>query len=142
MNKHPIHIQGIICWLPPSKPGRSHFPPEYPFLAQAIFTSDLHAPTMRDAFINYSPDRCCEPGECFKVRICFMSLIGQDEELNRLVKNSELIIMDSYKVIAVCRKLSLAISSGYIEDEGWRLNTTISRAHWNNAPKKLGEKDK
>src|SRR5690242_16282440 len=108
MKNSPVHFTGIICWLPAHRVGKTRFPPDYKFLSLAKFTSDFSAPDM-DAVVSYSPIQESNP-ECYKVRLYFRLLEGREDEIKRLARNSEIIIMDSYKVIAVCRNISIPAS--------------------------------
>lgn len=117
MEKYPVQIEGIICWLPPHKPERPRFPSNTPFLAITRFTSDLCADVL-EAIIYYSPHRESME-DCYKVRLHFVSLDGKWEEIKRLSKNSEILIMDAYKVIAVCRNITLPVSPGTLLDNEW-----------------------
>ncbi|MBI9047485.1 MAG: hypothetical protein JEZ06_23570 [Anaerolineaceae bacterium] len=114
MKKRNIQIIGTICWLPPHKPNRKRFPPDFPFLAIGRFTSDLSGDVL-ETYVNYSPS-CENDNSCFKVRLHYRTLEGKKEELEKKVKNSEVLIMDAYKVIAVCRNLSIPDDVGFIDD--------------------------
>ncbi len=105
MKNSPVHFTGIICWLPTHRPGKIRFPPDYKFLAVAKFTSDFSAPDM-DAVVSYSPFQESNT-ECYKVRLYFRLLEEREDEIRRLARNSEILIMDAYKVIAVCRNITV-----------------------------------
>src|SRR5258707_575970 len=99
MKNYPVHLIGMIFWLPLHTPGRIRFPPNYKFIAIARFTSDFSAPVV-EAVVNYSPFQEANI-EGYKVRLSFRTLGEHKNELARLAKNSEILIMNSYKVIAV-----------------------------------------
>jgi hypothetical protein len=115
MKNFPVQFTGTICWLPTHRPGKIRFPPAYKFLAAAKFTSDFSAPDM-DAVVSYSPFQESS-AECYKVRLYFRLLEGREDEIRRLAKNTEILIMDAYKVIAVCRNISLSESKQMMDDE-------------------------
>jgi len=118
MKRYPIQIIGTIYWLPPHKPDkpRFQFSPAKEFRAIGIFTSDLSG-LVREALINYSPYPECQ-SDCFKVRLWYWTLEGKYDEMKKLSKNSEILIMDGSRVIAVCRNLSVpGPSAGYIDDD-------------------------
>src|SRR5574340_1818809 len=103
----PVFAQftGVICWLPPHRPGKERFFPGVNFTAIARFTSDLSGHVL-EADINYSPFPIVND-ICFKVRLYYHNLRGQDDEINRLSRYTEILIMDAHKVIAVCRNISV-----------------------------------
>jgi hypothetical protein len=115
--KFPIHLNGVICWLPPHKPGRVKFPPNASFRAMAMFTSDLSFAT--DGVVNYSPFPLNDQVSCFEVRLSFPFLANPIDEIRRLSKNSEILIMDAYKVIAVCRNIALPEKPAENVDDEW-----------------------
>lgn len=117
MNKYSVQVKGLLCWVPSHEPERPRFPPNTFFLAIARFTSDLCADVL-EAMINYSPHKELQ-GDCYKVRLHFVSLDGKDEEIKRLSKNSEILIMDAHKVIAVCHNISLPVLPGTFLDDEW-----------------------
>ncbi len=114
MKNSPVHFTGIICWLPTHRVGKIRFPPDNKFLAIAKFTSDFSAPDM-DAVVSYSPFPESN-AECYKVRLYFRLLEGREDEIKRLGRNSEIMIMDAYKVIAVCRNISIPTSKQLMDD--------------------------
>jgi hypothetical protein len=120
MQKYPTHFIGIICWLPTHRIGKKRFPPSLNFTAIARFTSDLSGPTL-EADINYSPFPVVDDG-CFKVRLYYRTLVGKNDEIKRLARYTEILIMDGHKVIAVCRNISLPDSPISIDDE-WQPET-------------------
>jgi len=125
MEKYPIHIEGIICWLPPHTKGRSRFSPNKYFVALARFTSNLRGPD-REAIVSYSPYLCDEDQkDCFNVRLHFFSLRKKENEIKKLIKNSELILMDSYIVIAVCRNLILPKANSLFLDDEWPMTKSV-----------------
>jgi hypothetical protein len=115
MKNFPVHLNGIICWLPVHRSGKIRFAPSQKFLAIGIFTSDFSTP-MIEVVVNYSPFQESNM-ECYKVRLFFRTLEGRQNEIKRLAKNSEILIMDAYKVIAVCRNISIPDSKQMIDDE-------------------------
>lgn len=118
MKNYPVHFTGLIYWLPPHKVERIRFPPGQGFVAVARFTSDLSGP-VREALVSYSPISVLLH-EYYEVRLHFRTLNGHENEARKLAKNTEILIMDSYKVIAVCRNLSVPdFGSVYMNDE-WK----------------------
>jgi hypothetical protein len=105
MKNYPAHFIGIICWLPLHKIERARFSSGQGFVAVARFTSNLSGPVL-EALVNYSPIPELLNG-CYKVRLHFRTLDGKEDEIRKLAKNTEILIMDAYKVIAVCRNISL-----------------------------------
>ncbi len=115
MKEYPVQFVGVICWLPPHNPDRQRFSPGKSFVAIARFTSDLSGPVL-EARVNYSPFPLSQ-NECFKVRLHYRVLKGKDAEIRRLARNTEVLIMDAYKVIAVCRNISVPVSQIDVDDE-------------------------
>lgn len=113
---HPVHFVGVICWLPPHKSSRKRFPPSEIFVAIARFTSDLSGPVL-EAGVNYSPFPLAEK-ECFRVRLHYRTLMGKNlDEIERLARYTEILIMDGHRVIAVCRNIAVPDSHINLEDE-------------------------
>jgi len=121
MEKYPTHFIGVICWLPPHKPGRNRFPPSERFLAIARFTSNLSGPVL-EAYVNYSPFPL-DGNTCFDVRLHYRTLEGNIEQIRQLAKYTEILIMDSYKVIAVCRNISTPDHTISMDDVWTRENS-------------------
>jgi hypothetical protein len=115
MKNYPVHLVGTIYWLPPHKQGRVKFPPGHKFIAIARFTSDLSGSTL-EAVVSYSPFQE-DDIECYQVRLSYRMLGEHKEELERLAKNTEILIMDAYRVIAVCRDIAIPQSGLMIDDE-------------------------
>jgi hypothetical protein len=105
MKNPPVHLVGVICWLPPHKPERPKFPPGESFRALGVFTSD-HSSGWTVAF-NYAPVSLDGKSECYQVRLYFAFLDNKRDEIKRLSKNTEVIIQDGHKVIAVCRNIQI-----------------------------------
>lgn len=116
MKTNQAHFVGVICWLPAHKPERQRFQAGEIFVAIARFTSDLAGP-VREASINYSPISLSTVGECFDVRLHFRTLEGRRDEIEKLARYTEILIMDGHKVIAVCRNIIIPNSKIYLEDE-------------------------
>lgn len=115
------HFIGVICWLPPHRPGKERFLPGVNFTAIARFTSDLSGPVL-EADINYSPFPLLDD-ICFKVRLHYRTLEGKNDEIKRLARYTEILIMDAHKVIAVCRNLSVPGSQINMAEE-WTLENS------------------
>lgn len=115
MKKYPAQFIGVICWLPPHRPGKERFLPGVNFTAIARFTSDLSAPVL-EADINYSPFPLLDD-VCFRVRLHYRRLVGKEDEIKRLARYTEILIMDGHRVIAVCRNISVPDSQINLEDE-------------------------
>jgi hypothetical protein len=115
MGKYPVQFIGVICWLPPHKPDRQRFPPGEQFTAIARFTSDLSGPVL-EARVNYSPFPLSQE-DCFEVRLHYHTLINKDDEIKRLARYTEILIMDGHRVIAVCRNISVPNSPIDIDDD-------------------------
>ena len=109
------HFIGVICWLPPHRPEKPRFLPGVNFTAIARFTSHLEGPVL-EANINYSP-YALQDDVCFKVRLHYHALEGKEDEMKRLAKYTEILIMDAHKVIAVCRNISIPSSQVNMTDE-------------------------
>lgn len=105
MKNYPVHLIGLIYWLPPHTSERLRFPPNQGFVAVSRFTSNLFGPAL-EALVSYAPFPVLQT-ECYKVRFHFRTLEGKEDEITKLTKNTEVLIMDAYKVIAVCRNISL-----------------------------------
>jgi hypothetical protein len=114
MKNFPVHFTGVICWLPTHRAEKLKFPPNYKFLTMAKFTSDLSAADL-DAVVSFSPYQTFNT-ECYNVRLYFNTLEGHEDELRRLGRNSEIILMDAYKVIAVCRNIAIPESQQMMDD--------------------------
>lgn len=112
-NEFPIHILGKIFWLPPHRPGKPLFPPETSFRALAKFTSDF-SPSYT-VLASYSSLVSEQGFHEVRINVTF----GKVDDIQRLTKNSELIILDGYKVIAVCRDLNFAAFNGNQIDDPW-----------------------
>lgn len=110
-----VHFIGVICWLPPHRPEKPRFRPGVSFTAIARFTSDLDGPVW-EANINYSPFPL-QNDVCYKVRLHYHALQGKEDEIKRLARYTEILIMDAHKVIAVCRNISVSSSQVNMTDE-------------------------
>lgn len=117
-NQYSVHFLGEICWLPPHKPERKMFQPMTNFRALGKFTSDFSEPEMT-VLINYSSFHLHNSPNCHKVRLHFAFLNGKVDEINRLSKNCEVLILDAYKVIAVCRNIRLSESGAEKMEDEW-----------------------
>jgi len=127
MRKYPIQIIGIICWLPSHNPNgqRFKFKPAQNFLAITRFTRNLSGPDLNlsgpglETLVNYSPYPENQ-WDCFKVRLYYRNLEGKkDDEIEKLIKYSDILIMEGYKVIAICRNLSVSGPSSGNMDGNW-----------------------
>ena len=111
--KMPVHILADIYWLPTHNPERSeNFPPNG-FRTLSFFTSDFS--TGWTVHINYSKDSLQGQANCYRVRLFFYFLDEKRDELKRLTKNAEVLIMDGFKVIAVCRNLRIPKADIYMD---------------------------
>lgn len=120
MDKRPAQFLGVIYWLIPHKPGKKRFPPSVNFTAIARFTSNLSGPVL-EADVNYSPFPIFED-TLFRVRLHFHTLVGKNDEIKRLARYTEILVMDGHKVIAICRDITLPLESIYIDDQ-WNSET-------------------
>jgi hypothetical protein len=111
----PIHLIGGICWLPPEKSNQKIKPPNTVFRALGKFTSNLIISTT--VLVNYSPIALSESWRCYKVRLNFAFL--SQNEVERLMINTEVLIMDGYKVIAICRNIRRPILENSKMDDEW-----------------------
>jgi hypothetical protein len=119
MEKYPVHLLGIICWLPQHNPSRKRFEPNKYFVALIKFTSNFCSPDY-EAIISYSPYKARDfQGDCFEARLHFPGILkNQEEKIKQLSRNSELLILDSYIVIAVCKRIKVPVPpSGYLDEE-------------------------
>jgi hypothetical protein len=110
----PVHLLGIIHWLPL----RKRFPAKTNFRALGKFTSDFSLQEMT-ALVNYSPyplDNCTND---FEVRLHFAFLEGKKDVIDHLSKKCEVLLLDAYMVIAVCRNISLPESPNQYLDDAW-----------------------
>jgi len=100
MENFSVQLLGVIHWLPSHKPGRVQFPPDTPFRISVRFTSDF-AP-IYSAVVIYllGPDTSGRN----PVRLSFP--FENKNRIAELARNSEILLMDGYKVIAVCRELT------------------------------------
>jgi hypothetical protein len=121
----PVHFLGVIHWLPPYKPDRKRFPSKTNFRALAKFTSDFSMQEMT-VLVNYSPFPVDNSNNDFDVRLHFDFLEGENNEISRLCKKCEVLIMDAYMVIAVCRNISLPKSPNQYLDDVWVEKDNIS----------------
>jgi len=108
-NDYSINLIGKICWMPPHRTDKPRFPPATIIRALAKFTSNFEP--SYTIIVSYSP---VVDQDCCDVRLSFP--FGIIEEIKRLANRSELLIMDGYKVIAVCRNLAVPEKSGQISD--------------------------
>lgn len=115
MENHPVHFIGVICWLPPHKPEKQRFPPGETFLAIARFTSDFSGPVL-EARINYSQFPLLQDA-CYRVRLHYRTLEGKCDEIKKLARYTEILIMDGHRVIAVCRDISIPNYQIHLEDK-------------------------
>jgi len=115
---YPVHLQGTICWLPPHRPDKKRFAPGINFRALAGFTGDYSGPYMT-VLVNYSYAPIGNSLDCNKVRLHFGVLNGNNDEIKRLSKNCEVLILEAYKVIAVCRDIHAADSGNGTMEAEW-----------------------
>lgn len=113
----PVHLVGKIFWLPAHRPEKSPFPPETIFRALAKFTSDF-TPSYT-VLVSYSSIGFEQGFHDVRLNVTF----GKIDDIQRLAKNSEFIIMDGYKVIAVCRNLTYVARSGNHMGDSWYTST-------------------
>jgi hypothetical protein len=111
MNNFPVQLIGTIYWLPSHKPGRIQFPPDTIFRVSVRFTSDF-SPSF-SAVVRYSSKSCATGGN--PVRLSFPFVEGLNR-LTELTRNSEILLIDGYKVIAVCRELKLYTGNAKMGD--------------------------
>jgi hypothetical protein len=113
---YPIHLTGSIYWLPSHRPGKPRFPTETIIRALAKFTADF-TPSYT-VLISYSSTISSQG--LYEVRLSFP--FGDVDVIRRQFSKSELLIMDAYKVIAVCRDLNDKVRSGAKMDDSWEVN--------------------
>ena len=115
MNENlPIHLMGEIYLLPPYMQERSRLASNTNFRALARFTSDFSL-----AFtivVNFSPD-LMKDRQCHRVRLNLA--FAKWSDIEKLSHNSEVLIMDSYKVIAVCRNLTVVEPNAGKMGDNW-----------------------
>jgi hypothetical protein len=102
IEKYPIQLFGQVFRLPSENSENKRFPPGKIFRIDARFTSNFGAAYI--VLFNYSP-QLIKDKACYKVRLCFPR--WQLDEVEKLSHNSEVILMDGYKVFAVCRNISV-----------------------------------
>lgn len=103
MANNTVHLIGDIYWMPPHKPEKPRMPPNESFRALSFFTSDNS--TGWTVTLNYSPISLEGQESFYKVRLNFAFLDDKRDKLKRLSKNTEIIIQDGFRVIAVCRNI-------------------------------------
>jgi hypothetical protein len=108
-----IHLVGKIFWLPHHKPEKSPFPTETIFRALAKFTSDF-MPSYT-VLVSYSSTVNGQEFHDVRLNIPF----GDIDDIQKLAKNTEILIMDGYKVIAICRNLIFTANSGKNMGDSW-----------------------
>jgi hypothetical protein len=113
----PVHLLGVIHWLPPYRSERKRFPAKTNFRALVKFTSDFSLQEMT-ALVNYSPYPLDNSND-FEVRLHFAFLEEKKDEIDRLSKKCEVLLLDAYMVIAVCRNISVPESPNQYLDDVW-----------------------
>lgn len=100
MEDFTIQLIGEICWFIPNE--KERFPPGHVFRAFAKFTSDFN-PSF-SVVMNYFPfEQAKNVG--YQVRLSFP--FAQEFEIQKLASRTEIIILDGYKVLAICRQIQL-----------------------------------
>lgn len=97
----PVHIVGRIYWLPPHKLAKPLFTAETVHRALGKFTSDFTV--AYTVLFSYSSSTLEQGFHNVRLNFTFC----ESTLLHKLVKNSEILIMDGFKVIAVCRNLTI-----------------------------------
>lgn len=71
------------------------------------------------ALVNYSPYPLDNFANVFEVRLHFAFLEERKAEIDRLSKECEVLLVDAYMVIAVCRNISVPESPNQYLDDVW-----------------------
>ena len=90
------------------------FDPATNFRALARFTS--HFSLAFTVVVNFSPN-LMKDGQCHRVRLNLA--FAKWSDIEKLSHNSEVLIMDSYKVIAVCRNLTVVEPNAGKMGDSW-----------------------
>lgn len=95
-----LEIRCKLHWVPPFENGKDKFHPNKEFRTNCKFTSDF--------LPNYTVVVNCsdEGNETFFNAILNIPF-AESDELLRLITRSDLVVMDAYKVIAICKKLEV-----------------------------------
>jgi hypothetical protein len=97
--KSPIHLLGRVYWLPSHHPERPSFYPGVNFRAYGKITTDFDL--SYTVLINYSPQTDDQGFNKVRVNIP----IASQEDISRITRHSEIIILEGPRVVAVCRNL-------------------------------------
>lgn len=111
MKNMEVYLTGIITWVLTSKSPSPKFNPNEIFRALAKFSSDWK-PSLT-VVVNYSPYPLLRKNT-YQVRLSFPFF--DRAEVVTLSKSSDLIILDSYKVLAICKELKPTISIIHMGD--------------------------
>ena len=93
----------LVCklnWVPPYINARDRFAPEISFRTYGVFTSDFEATYTVE--VRYSKD-CVDGFHTAILEIPF----ADANILKRLSRQTNIILMDSYRVIAVCKEITI-----------------------------------
>ena len=105
MKKMPIHVLADTYWLPPHNPESSKIPPNTNFRTICFFTSDLSQGWTAE--INCSKKPGLDQLNFCSIRLFFYALDERRDEIRRLSQSAEILITEGYKIIGICRNLSI-----------------------------------
>ena len=113
MKKMPIHIIADVHWISPHIP--KYFETFSPgnFRIPSFFTSDFSIGWTVE--VNPSKVSLADQADWYPVRLFFYALDEKRDEIKRLSKNANLLIMAGYEVIAVCRNLRIPEMEIYMD---------------------------
>lgn len=93
----------LVCklhWVSPHMNARDRFAPEKLFRTYGVFTSDFDASYTVE--VRFS-ENCVDGFHDATLEIPFTEL----NVLKRLLKHTNIVLMDGYKVIAVCKEITI-----------------------------------
>ena len=89
-----------LHWVPPHTNARDRFAPKKLFRTYGVFTSDFKATYTVE--VRFS-ENCVDGFHDATLEIPFAEL----NVLKRLLKQTNIVLMDGYKVIAVCKEITI-----------------------------------
>jgi hypothetical protein len=111
--KAPIHLLGLIYWLPSYHPEQPSFPPGVNFRAYGKITTDFTL--SYTVLVNYSPQTDSQGFSKVRINIPF----GKRDDISKISKHSEIIILDGPRVISICRNLYSPGETGGMMGDSW-----------------------
>lgn len=112
----PVHLTGKIFWLPPHRPEKPLFSAETIYRALGKFTADFSV--SYTVLFSYSSATLAQGFHNVRINCAFFD----STLLPNLIRNSEILIMDGYRVLAVCRQLTVVAERNQKMGDQWLEN--------------------